>query len=63
VFACSLSNEYIRAAKILQLSNEQLFQLSENAIQFAFASVEEKEDLKKIWNEWKEHNIISKQTI
>ena len=53
VFNCSLSSEYERASKILKLSNEQLFQLSLKAIQFAFASAEEKMELEKLWQDWK----------
>ncbi len=60
VFGCTLSSEYSRAAKVLQLSNKELFQLSENSIQFAFATSEEKEELKKMWIEWKELNIVQK---
>jgi adenosine deaminase len=53
VFNCSLSSEYDRASALLKLSNEQLFQLSKNSIQFAFASVEEKNKLEKMWHDWR----------
>jgi adenosine deaminase len=57
VFNCSLSSEFDLAAKILKLSEKEMFQISRKAINLAFATDEEKEKLKKIWDEFEEQNF------
>ena len=60
VFNCSLSTEFDLAAKMLKLSGKEIFKISRNAIQFAFATDEEKEKLEEIWNEFEKKNFLKK---
>ena len=50
VFNCQLSSEFQRAKNVLKISERETFELSKRAIQFAFASDEEKIKLTEIWN-------------
>ncbi|XP_046404183.1 adenosine deaminase-like protein [Ischnura elegans] len=54
VFSTSLSAEYCIAAKTFELNNDQLWQLSYDSINYAFASDYEKEKLREIFKEWKQ---------
>lgn len=51
VFQCSLSGEYILAAKAFQLGQEELWQLSEKSIDYIFADDKTKKKLKSQWAE------------
>lgn len=53
VFQCSLSGEYILAAKAFQLGQEELWQLSEKSIDYIFADDKTKKKLKSQWAEIK----------
>lgn len=53
VFQCSLSGEYILAAKAFHLSQEELWQLSEKSIDYIFADDKTKKKLKSQWAEIK----------
>lgn len=53
VFSTSLSKEFAIAAQTFQLSRQQLWQLSEAAIDHTFLAEEEKERLQKEFNESK----------
>ena len=44
------------AAKTFKWSNEDLFSLSYNALQFAFVGDKEREGLRKFWTDWREDN-------
>ncbi|XP_071447267.1 N6-Methyl-AMP deaminase [Hetaerina americana] len=62
VFSTSLSDEYCIAAKTFELDNDQLWQLSYDSINYAFASEYEKEKLQKILKDWKQ-NITGNSKI
>lgn len=53
VFQCSLSGEYVLAAKTFGMSFDSLFELSRRSIAHAFADEETKEALYKEWDAWK----------
>ncbi|KAF5728595.1 adenosine/AMP deaminase family protein [Tripterygium wilfordii] len=50
VFSTSLSEEYKLAASTFGLGKKEMFELVKNAIEFIFADVEVKQDLKEIFN-------------
>lgn len=52
IFQCSLSGEYILAAKTFQLNHDELLQLSKNSIDYIFADEETKKKLKFRWTEF-----------
>jgi len=57
VFNCSLSQEFETAANAFHWSREDLFNISLNALNYAFIEEEEKTELKKSWMSWKEKNV------
>lgn len=61
VFNTSLSKEYEKAANTFNLSIEELWKMSWNSIDYSFASVTEKEELKQIWlEEWEKSGLQNK---
>lgn len=52
VFCCSLSGEYYKAASAYGWDRDTLYTLSRSAIQYSFASVEDKAFLYKLWDSW-----------
>ncbi|CAO3628881.1 unnamed protein product [Cunninghamella echinulata] len=58
VFFSELSNEYYIAAKTFNLSREQLYEASFKSIDYIFGGKNLKDELKKIWINWKNENKI-----
>jgi len=57
VFNCSLSQEFQTAATAFNWSREELFNISLNALNYAFIDEREKAELKNFWISWKEENV------
>ena len=53
MFSTTLSNEYLVAAETFHLSQDQIWSLSYDAIDYVFADDDVKERLRKKWNEIK----------
>ena len=53
VFMSDLSEEYLLAATTFDLSLEEVWDLSEKAIDYIFGGEEVKALLKRIWKDWK----------
>jgi len=60
VFNCSLSSEFLRAKKLLKISDRDIFELSKASIDFAFASEAEKTRLKTAWKKFEEEQFLWK---
>ena len=51
VFCTTLSQEYYLAAKTFSLDPEQLFSMSQRAIDYIFAGEDVKQKLRAMWND------------
>jgi len=56
VFSCSLSGEYSIAAVSFGWTNKDMFNLSINALEHSFMDSVEKEEMRKLWQDWKVEN-------
>jgi len=56
VFSCTLSGEYSIAAQTFGWTNQDLYNLSFSALEHSFLGFEEKEELRKVWQDWKLRN-------
>ena len=51
-FDTNLSKEYAEAQKVLGLTDQSLFELSQQSIEMTFATIKLKNDMKLSWKKW-----------
>ena len=57
VFSCTLSGEYSIAAESFGWTKEDMYNLSINALDHSFMEEVEKDEMRKMWQSWKQDNM------